>query len=368
MSEVGAATVLPLESAHPRLESGPHDDVLPSPVRSTRWWLRRLAGSPRQEPAACHTRVTEVMLTEAVFLNPDSAVYDAAELLAEAGVEDAVVSDSQGQALGVISLVELLGANVTALPHSQATADDDANQPVTGQPLLARTGDGHSYPLGWGFHVVDGPLPTVRDALRRPAVSLPETASIARAAALMSMEDVSQLLVTRIKDGGIRGIVSARDITRWIGQVAGYVPLTSTSAAPPLPTLLAPEDETAAKSVLVVEDDRDICNAMVEILREVGYAPIQAPNGQRALELLRASPKRPGLILLDLMMPEMSGWEFREEQLKDSELAAIPVVVLTAHREARPTGGGEPPAALLQKPIWIDRLLDTVAQHYRSPN
>jgi two-component system chemotaxis response regulator CheY len=83
--------------------------------------------------------------------------------------------------------------------------------------------------------------------------------------------------------------------------------------------------------VLVVDDDRDIRDSLMEILEDHGYAAVGASNGVEAIDVLRAHPVPPCLILLDLMMPVMDGRGFREEQLKHPAWAAIPVIVVSAY-------------------------------------
>src|SRR5258707_15538086 len=89
--------------------------------------------------------------------------------------------------------------------------------------------------------------------------------------------------------------------------------------------------------ILVVEDDAMTRESIVDLLGEAGYSVTEATNGAEALEKLRQGPA-PCVILLDLMMPVMSGQEFRREQLTDPALAAIPGIVVSAgdmwHREA----------------------------------
>src|SRR5262245_59582395 len=80
------------------------------------------------------------------------------------------------------------------------------------------------------------------------------------------------------------------------------------------------------KSVLIIEDDPDIREALAEILEDEGYATVLAGNGREALDHL-AKSEMPALILLDLMMPIMDGWQFRDEQRRSPSYAAIPVVV-----------------------------------------
>jgi len=115
--------------------------------------------------------------------------------------------------------------------------------------------------------------------------------------------------------------------------------------------------ESATQVVLVVEDDSDIREALALVLRDEGYTVEDAPNGKVALE--HAHQHRPDLILLDLMMPVMNGWQFREVMLKDPELAAVPVVVLSAAESARdhaPAMG----VSFLQKPVELADLLKMV--------
>lgn len=117
-----------------------------------------------------------------------------------------------------------------------------------------------------------------------------------------------------------------------------------------------------AGSILVVDDDTDLRETVGELLVDEGYRPRLCENGREALEALRGG-ERPRLILLDLMMPEMNGWQFREEQLKDEGLSKIPVVVMTASRggDAQPISASE----VLWKPIGLDELLRVVARNVR---
>src|SRR4051812_17571750 len=83
--------------------------------------------------------------------------------------------------------------------------------------------------------------------------------------------------------------------------------------------------------VLVVEDEADLRALIVGLLEGDGYAAVGASNGEEALDVLRTTPRRPCLILLDLMMPRMDGWAFRAAQRRDPALASIPVVVVTGY-------------------------------------
>jgi DNA-binding response OmpR family regulator len=85
--------------------------------------------------------------------------------------------------------------------------------------------------------------------------------------------------------------------------------------------------------VLIVEDEPHIVESLSFILQREGYAVSAAGDGETALGLLRASP--PGLLLLDLMLPGISGFEVLKTVRSDPALATIPVVVLTAKGQAR---------------------------------
>src|ERR1044071_1184503 len=76
--------------------------------------------------------------------------------------------------------------------------------------------------------------------------------------------------------------------------------------------------------ILVVEDDSAIREVLTDVLESEGYQVLNAANGREAIQLLRSSTL-PCLILLDLMMPVMNGWQFRDEQRQDPLLAPVPV-------------------------------------------
>ena len=82
---------------------------------------------------------------------------------------------------------------------------------------------------------------------------------------------------------------------------------------------------SAGLSVCVVDDDADIREVLTDVLSIEGYDVVAAGDGESALALLRARPSACRLILLDLMMPRMNGWEFRRQQLQDPTIAEIPV-------------------------------------------
>jgi CheY-like chemotaxis protein len=111
--------------------------------------------------------------------------------------------------------------------------------------------------------------------------------------------------------------------------------------------------------VLIVEDDASVREALATFLECEGYGVIEAGDGVEALQRLRATTDV-GLILLDLMMPVMNGWEFRDEQTKDPALASIPVVIITADTQATRKATAVGAAGCLLKPVEFPELLTYV--------
>ncbi len=118
----------------------------------------------------------------------------------------------------------------------------------------------------------------------------------------------------------------------------------------------------AKREVLLVEDDADIRAMIGQLLELEGYPVFATGNGIEALEHLRAGA-RPGLILLDLMMPVMNGWQFRAEQSRDPVLAAIPVVVISGDVRASERAGSIRVEGYLKKPLDLTVLLGVVAKY-----
>jgi CheY-like chemotaxis protein len=84
-------------------------------------------------------------------------------------------------------------------------------------------------------------------------------------------------------------------------------------------------------SVLVVDDDPNIRRMIVAALRRDGYSFFEAPNGREALDLMRE--RQPDVVVLDLMMPVLSGWDVLKERQHDAALSRIPVIVVSANRD-----------------------------------
>jgi len=123
-----------------------------------------------------------------------------------------------------------------------------------------------------------------------------------------------------------------------------------------------PHQSVAHCPVLIVEDDADLRDMMAQLLSLEGFQTATVANGREALEYLRHGAI-PDLILLDLMMPVMDGWEFRAVQMRDPMLAAIPVMVITADASARSRANSLGVQGYMTKPIQFPQLLAFVDRY-----
>ena len=114
--------------------------------------------------------------------------------------------------------------------------------------------------------------------------------------------------------------------------------------------------------LMIIDDDDDLRDSLADILADVGYEVAAFGDARKALTALE-NGLTPFLILLDLMMPGMSGWEFRAAQLENAKLARIPVVVVTAATSVRVEGPTLGDVPVVHKPFALDTLLPVVAQH-----
>ncbi len=121
----------------------------------------------------------------------------------------------------------------------------------------------------------------------------------------------------------------------------------------------------ALKQILIIEDATDIQLLLAKLLEGFGYSVSVANDGQEAIELLRSADVLPQLIILDLMMPVMDGYEFRAEQERDSRLAGIPVLAMTAWADVQGKAAKIGAKAYLKKPFAdVQTILDTVRQFF----
>jgi CheY-like chemotaxis protein len=120
-------------------------------------------------------------------------------------------------------------------------------------------------------------------------------------------------------------------------------------------------------NVLIVEDDQDTREMLAALLATAGFHAVGAEDGLEALHLLRTvrhrAPDVPCLVLLDLMMPRLSGSEFRRAQLGDPVVAGVPVAVMSGASDAQQRGVTLGAVATLTKPIDVDALLSIVKQY-----
>jgi CheY-like chemotaxis protein len=117
------------------------------------------------------------------------------------------------------------------------------------------------------------------------------------------------------------------------------------------------EAQVRTFTVLVVDDDPSIRKMVIAALKrsDAGYTFIEAPNGREALDLMRS--EHPDVVVLDLMMPLVSGWDVLRERADDEELKAIPVIVVSANRDPEvATAVNAGICAFLPKPFDISAL------------
>lgn len=113
--------------------------------------------------------------------------------------------------------------------------------------------------------------------------------------------------------------------------------------------------------VLVVDDDDDLREAVADVLDSAGYKVLTAEHGVAALSQMRAA--KPCLVLLDLMMPVMDGWQVLQEMSGDPDLTQIPVCVVSAQSHAAPPTA----TTILKKPVSVADLVGAVAEYCTAP-
>jgi CheY-like chemotaxis protein len=113
--------------------------------------------------------------------------------------------------------------------------------------------------------------------------------------------------------------------------------------------------------LLLVDDDDDLRVSLAEALEDAGFSVLQAENGQRALTVLES--ERPDVVLLDLLMPVLNGWQFCQAKDQNPATAAIPVIAMSAAVSKDP---GSPYYIdvddFIAKPVELDELLDKIAR------
>ena len=115
-----------------------------------------------------------------------------------------------------------------------------------------------------------------------------------------------------------------------------------------------------AHTVLVVDDEPAVREMLEDVLSSEGHEVMTAPDGAAALDTLRGGTSRPCMILLDLMMPRMNGWDFAEELRRDEQLRDIPFVIIAANPRFASDAPRLGARSWLGKPLQLDDLLNTV--------
>jgi DNA-binding response OmpR family regulator len=111
-------------------------------------------------------------------------------------------------------------------------------------------------------------------------------------------------------------------------------------------------------SLLIIDDDADLCLALSELLTFEGYSCECVSDGEEGLRFLEAN--KPDLVILDFTVRDMDGREFLRLKAAMPSIAAVPVVLTTAHRTVRLLDGA---VALIQKPFGIDELVSEIRKH-----
>jgi DNA-binding response OmpR family regulator len=122
-----------------------------------------------------------------------------------------------------------------------------------------------------------------------------------------------------------------------------------------------------AHKILVVEDDEPILDLMDLLIRRLGYEPILISNGPDALEVARREP--PALVLLDIMMTPISGWEFLEKLRAEPHLRQVPVIIFSASPsvEERMAKINDPLLGVLHKPVSLTELKAGIERSIGKP-
>jgi CheY-like chemotaxis protein len=116
----------------------------------------------------------------------------------------------------------------------------------------------------------------------------------------------------------------------------------------------------ARGTVLVVEDDQDALDVIATVIEEAGYEVMRAGNGREALRQLHESQGRCDLILLDLLMPVMNGWDFRRRQRETPGFAGIPVFLMSAGAHLAVVRDELQVSGFVPKPVDAAEILDIV--------
>jgi CBS domain-containing protein len=171
----------------------------------------------RRTLAAAHAPIATIMTRDVVCVERDLSVEEVTRLFLDRGLHGAPVVDEAGALCGFVATADLLRAR-----------DDRGDTGELEQPRVRARG-GVSYPLGEGFHLQEIARATVGELMTPVAITLPPSAPIGMAAAMMAIEGVHRMPVVSA-GGRVVGILSALDLLRWVAEQDGYRPRTG---APP---------------------------------------------------------------------------------------------------------------------------------------
>lgn len=189
------------------------------------------AGGPRLEYAACRhagvgagraagaegagaldeTRVSEVMTADVLAVAPDVSLEALAGVFVQRGIGGAPVMNDEGRPIGVVSTTDLVIERYVAGDTGEGTA-----------PGWQLPRDAPGVEVGQGGHVEAPPGQAVGDVMTRSALTVPETAPLAQAAALMAVRGIHRVLVVS-EDGALSGIVTTSDVARWVAEQGGFL-------------------------------------------------------------------------------------------------------------------------------------------------
>lgn len=308
------------------------------------------------------TPIAEIMTRRVVCVRDAMPVPMLAALFIERGLGGAPVVDASGDLVGVVTRNDVLRFALDR--YSEEALDDEPG------------GAGWTPEDGLASLALSPTAVAVTQIMTPFAFSLPSHAPIAQAAALMSYEGINRIVVVS-SDGLIVGLLTARDIMRWVATQAGYVipdpverrtgeVLTAGPSAAE-PVLVAPrrrrtDPARGPRLVMIVDDDASVREDYAELLREEGYQVLTAANGREALDQIAASGT-PSLILLDLKMPVMDGWRFHRAMAEKPELDDVAVVLLSGSSDVYEEASRMDADDFLLKPVPVRELLGTVEQY-----
>ena len=120
------------------------------------------------------------------------------------------------------------------------------------------------------------------------------------------------------------------------------------------------------QDILIVEDDEQVRRALAKALTSEGYTVATAENGERALNDLEKSTTPPKIIIMDLMMPVMDGWRFRQRLLAEPQWSQVPVIVFSGSG-CEEASDALPGVHYIPKPVSLRTLFDSVARLISDP-